>query len=68
MDKLKELIWSFLAIWQFAYLLMRGKIEQAEANRMVEELKRRYAENKAEVEKANSGKSPDDVINEHLKS
>lgn len=65
--KLKEFCWAFLAIAQFVYIILRGRIQASEARATVEELKRKYAENKLAVEKENAGKSSDDIIDEHLK-
>lgn len=66
-DRLEKLLWSVLAIAQFVWILLRGKIQAAEAKAAVESLKRKYAENKADIEKENSGKSSDDIIDEHLR-
>ena len=43
------------------------RISDAEAAKTKAELEKKYLENRNEVEKANSGKSDDDIIDEHLK-
>jgi polyhydroxyalkanoate synthesis regulator phasin len=66
-ELVKGLCIGFVAVAEFVYILLRGQIQAAEAKRAVEELKRRYAENQLEVHKKNSGKSSDDIIDEHIK-
>lgn len=66
-DRLKELLWSMLAMGQFMYLVMKGKIEAAQAAKDIAELRKKYAENALEVEKANAGKSDAAIIDEQLR-
>lgn len=66
-ELIKSLGIGFIAVAEFVYILLRGQIQASEARRAVEELKRKYAENKLEVVENNLGKSSDDIIDEHVK-
>lgn len=66
-ELIKSLGIGFIAVAEFVYILLRGQIQASEARRAVEELKRKYAENKLEVVENNIGKSSDDIIDEHVK-